>query len=173
VYYEIRSIISDQYKVQVFSRWYGDLACLTCGRPNKHSPDSFLNADKLARRVSSTTTTTQHRISALSPIPYYNSSWLHEYAPPLVRPPSTEANHHDPQPLSRNKASRFKVAVDENAPTSRVKPAAVVAPNSTIARLTAKAAAATVSSAARSALGEIRNVSKKVYDIILYYLRIF
>jgi hypothetical protein len=87
--------------------------------------------------------------------------------------PSTNANHHDPQPLSRNKTSRFKVAVDENAPASRVKPAAAVAPNSTVARFAAKAAAATVSSAARSALGEIRNVSKKVYDIVLHYLPFF
>lgn len=87
--------------------------------------------------------------------------------------PSIEANYHNPQPFSRNKASRFRVAVDENAPTARVKPAAVVAPKETVARLAAKAAAATVSSAARSALGEIRNVTKKVCDIILYYLRIF
>jgi hypothetical protein len=85
VCYEIRNIISNHYKVQTCS-CLALSAFLTCGRPNKYTPGSFLNANKLARRVSSTTTTTEHRIPALFPIPYYNSSWLHECAPPLVRP---------------------------------------------------------------------------------------
>ena len=70
-----------RYSLDGIANW----TSLTCERPNKHLLPA-LNTDKFARRVLSTTTTTQHRISALSLIPYHNSSWLHEYAPRLVRP---------------------------------------------------------------------------------------
>ena len=110
MYYEIRSIISDHYKVQIFSRWYGKLDIPHVREAKQTPPSSFLNTDKFARRVSSTTTTTRLRISALSHIPYYNSSWPHEYAPTSCSTPSTKANYptHSHFRVTRRQGSKLQ-----------------------------------------------------------------